>query len=97
MPTRFTPLRDRVAIRRVATEARKGLIYIPEQAQQKPQVGEVIACGEGYIDEHGGVVPLRVKPGMRVLFGKYAGYDIRLDDEEIIILREEDLLGIVEE
>jgi len=95
--TRFTPLRDRVAIRRVAAETRKGLIYIPEQAQQKPQLGEVIAVGEGYIDERGSVVPLRVKPGMKVLFGKYAGSDIRLDDEEIIILREEDLLGIVEE
>ena len=95
--TRFTPLRDRVAIRRVAAETRKGLIYIPEQAQQKPQLGEVIAVGEGHIDERGSVVPLRVKPGMKVLFGKYAGSDIRLDDEEIIILREEDLLGIVEE
>ena len=95
--TKFIPLRDRIAIRRVATEARKGLIYIPEQAQQKPQIGEVIACGEGYVDEHGSIVPLRVKPGMRVLFGKYSGSDIRLNDEEIIIMREEDVLGIVEE
>src|SRR5438046_2173587 len=97
MPTKFTPLRDRVAIKRVPTETKHGLIYIPEQAQQKPQLGEVIAVGDGYVDEKGGVVPLRVKPGMKVLFGKYAGSDIRLDDEEIIILREEDLLGIVEE
>src|SRR5438046_9130165 len=92
--TRFTPLRDRVAIRRVAAETRKGLIYIPEQAQQKPQLGEVIAVGEGYIDERGSVVPLRAKPGMKVLVGKYAGSDIRLGAEGQITLRAYELVGI---
>jgi chaperonin GroES len=95
--TRFTPLRDRIAIRRMPEEERKGLIIIPDMAKQKPQVGEVLAVGDGYVDEHGGVVPLRVKPGMRVLFGKYSGTDIKLNDEDIIIMREEDVLGIVEE
>jgi len=95
--TRFVPLRDRVAIRRMPEEERKGLIIIPDMAKQKPQIGEVIACGDGYVDERGASVALRVKPGMRVLFGKYSGTDIRLNDEDIIILREEDILGIVEE
>ena len=95
--TRFTPLRDRIAIRRMPEETKKGLIIIPDMAKQKPQIGEVISVGDGYIDEHGGVVALRVKPGMRVLFGKYSGTDIRLNDEDIIIMREEDVLGIVEE
>ena len=97
MRTSFKPLRDRVVIRRMPMEERKGLIWIPDSAKTKPQMGEVVAVGEGYIDEHGGVVPLRVKAGMKILFGKYSGTDIMLNDEELSIMREEDVLGIVEE
>lgn len=95
--TKFKPLRDRVVIRRQPLEERKGLIWLPQTSQTKPQIGEVIAVGEGYIDERGGTVPLRVKVGQRILFGKYVGTDISLDDEELVIMREEDILGVVED
>lgn len=95
--TSFYPLRDRVVIERIPLEDRKGLIWIPDTAKTKPQMGIVVAVGEGYIDEKGGTVPLRVKKGMKILFGKYSGTDIVLDEKELVIMREEDVLGIVEE
>jgi len=95
--TRFTPLRDRVVVERVPLEVRKGLIWLPETSQQKPQMGIILAVGDGYIDEKGECVPLRVRPGQKILFGKYTGTDIILDNKELVIMREEDVLGIVED
>ncbi len=91
------PLHDRVIVRRVAEEEKtKGGIIIPDTAKEKPSEGEVIAVGNGKANEKGVVRPLEVKKGDRVLFGKYGGNEIKLDGVEHIILREEEILGVIE-
>ena len=93
----FRPLHDRVLVKRVASETRSaGGLYIPETAKEKPQQADVIAVGTGRITDDNKLVELVVKPGDRVLFGKYAGDEIKLDGEEHIILRESDILAIIE-
>jgi len=91
------PLYDRVLVKRVeASEKLKGGIIIPDTAKEKPMEGKVIAVGAGKIDDNGKRVPLEVKAGNRVLFGKYAGTEIKINDEEHVILREDEILGIIE-
>jgi chaperonin GroES len=90
------PLHDRVLIKRVEEqETVRGGIIIPDTAKEKPQEGEVVAAGTGKRLENGTVIPLEVKPGDRVLFGKYSGTEIKLDGEELLILREDEILGIL--
>ena len=92
----FRPLHDRILVRRVESEEKtKGGIIIPDTAKEKPQEGKVVAVGSGR-QEDGTVVPLDVKPGDRVLFGKYSGTEVKLDGVEHLILREEDILGVIE-
>jgi chaperonin GroES len=94
----FQPLHDRVLVRRVAEEQKtKGGIIIPDTAQEKPSEGEVIAVGPGARGEDGKVTPLDVRKGDRVLFGKYGGTEIKVDGEDLIVLRESDILGIIED
>ena len=96
MATKFTPLHDRILIRRVEeSDTSRGGIIIPDSAKDKPQEGEVISVGKGKISEEGKVRPLDVKEGDRILFGKYAGTEITLDNEDFIIMREEEVLGII--
>jgi chaperonin GroES len=91
------PLHDRVLIKRIEeTETVRGGIIIPDSATEKPQEAEVVAAGTGKRLENGTVVPLEVKAGDRVLFGKYSGTEIKLDGEEFIILREDEILGIID-
>ncbi len=94
---KFRPLYDRVLVKRVESEARTGSgLYIPETAKEKPQQALVIAIGTGRLTDDGDLVALVVKPGDRVLFGKYAGDEIKLDGEDHIILRESDILAVIE-
>jgi chaperonin GroES len=91
------PLHDRVVVRRIEEQEQiRGGIVIPDTAKEKPQEGEVIAVGEGKLLENGNRLPLDVKVGDRVLFGKYSGTEIKIDDEEFLIMREDEILGIVE-
>src|SRR3546814_639069 len=93
----FRPLHDRVAVRRIeAEEKTAGGIIIPDTAKEKPQEGEVIAVGPGARDETGKLVELSVKAGDRVLFGKWSGSEVKIDGEELLIMKESDILGIVE-
>ncbi len=97
MATNITPLHDRVIIRRIEDNENKtaGGLFIPDTAKEKPQEGEVIAAGEGKYKEDGTRQALDVKKGDRVLFGKYSGSEIKLDGEEYIIMREDEILGII--
>lgn len=96
MAVKIRPLHDRVIIKRIAEEEKsKGGIIIPDTAKEKPQEGRVIAVGAGK-HEDGKVVPLDVKAGDKILFGKYSGTEIKLNGEEHLILREDDILGIIE-
>ena len=96
MATKFTPLHDRILVRRVEeAETTRGGIIIPDSAKDKPQEGEVISAGKGKINEEGKVRPLDVKEGDRILFGKYSGTEIKLDGEDFVIMREEEVLGII--
>jgi chaperonin GroES len=96
MATKFTPLHDRILVRRVEeAETTRGGIILPDTAKEKPQEGEVISAGKGKISEEGKVRPLDVKEGDRILFGKYSGTEIKLDGEDFIIMREEEVLGII--
>ena len=91
------PLHDRIVVRRLEQkEAMQGGLYIPDSAKEKPQEGEVVAVGKGKRLEDGKVVPLDVKAGDRILFGKYSGSDIRIDGEEYLIMREDEVLGVLE-
>jgi chaperonin GroES len=91
------PLHDRILLKRVEEkETVKGGIIIPDTAKEKPQEGEVIAVGHGKKTEEGKVIPLDVKAGDRILFGKYSGTEIKLDDQEYLIIREEEVLGVIE-
>jgi chaperonin GroES len=94
---KFRPLHDRVVIRRVeADEKSTGGIIIPDTAQEKPMQGEVVAVGPGARDEKGARIVLDVKAGERVLFGKWAGTEVRIDGEELLILKESDIMGVIE-
>src|SRR5262252_10493125 len=94
MATKFTPLHDRILVRRVEeSETTRGGIIIPDSAKDKPQEGEVISVGRGKSNDEGKVFPLAVKAGDRILFGKYSGTEIKIDGEEYIIMREEEVLG----
>ena len=94
---KIRPLQDRVIVRRLEEEEKtKGGIIIPYTAKEKPQEGKVIAVGKGKVTEEGKVIPLDVKPGDKILFGKYSGTEIKIDGEEHLIMREEDILGIIE-
>lgn len=94
---KIKPLRDRVIVRRLGEETKtKGGIIIPDSAKEKPQEGEVVAVGGGRVLEDGKVVPLEIKQGDRVLFGKYSGTEIKLDGEELLMMREEEILGVIE-
>ena len=92
------PLQDRVLIKRLEddTEKTKGGLYIPDSAKEKPQQGKVMAVGKGRTNVEGKVIPLDVKAGDKILFGKYSGSEIKVDGEELLIMREEDILGVVE-
>jgi chaperonin GroES len=97
MATNITPLHDRVIVRRIEEgEQVRGGIIIPDSAKEKPQEGEVVAAGEGKYKEDGTRQSLDVKKGDRVLFGKYSGSEIKLDGEELLIMREDEILGIIE-
>jgi chaperonin GroES len=98
MATNIKPLHDRVIIRRIEESANQtaGGLFIPDTAKEKPQEGEVIAVGEGKYKEDGSRQTLDVKAGDRVLFGKYSGSEIKLDGEEFIIMREDEILGIIQ-
>jgi chaperonin GroES len=92
----FRPLHDRVVLRRIESEAKtKGGIIIPDTAKEKPQEGEVVAVGPGARDESGKLQPLDVKAGDRVLFGKWSGTEVKIDGEDVLILKESDLLGVI--
>jgi chaperonin GroES len=94
---KFRPLHDRVVVRRIDAEERtKGGIIIPDTAKEKPQEGEIIAVGPGARDENGKVQPLDVKPGNRVLFGKWSGTEVRIDGEDLLIMKESDIMGVIE-
>ncbi len=96
MATKFTPLHDRILVRRVEeADTTRGGIIIPDSAKDKPQEGEVISAGKGKISEEGKVRPLDVKGGDRILFGKYSGTEIKIDGEDFIIMREEEVLGVL--
>jgi chaperonin GroES len=91
------PLYDRIVVKRVETETEKtsGGLYIPDSAKEKPQEGEVVSVGKGKRLEDGKIVPLDVQPGDRILFGKYSGSEIKLDGEDYMIMREDEVLGIL--
>src|ERR1700748_3953926 len=94
---KFRPLHDRVVVRRLEGEEKtKGGIIIPDTAKEKPQEGEIIAVGSGARDESGKLVPLDVKAGDRILFGKWSGTEGKLDGEELLIMKESDIMGILE-
>src|SRR5471032_866124 len=94
---KFRPLQDRVLIRRVIAEAKTaGGIIIPDTAQEKPMEGEIVAVGPGARDERGTVVPLDVKQGDRILFGKWSGSEVKLDGEDLLIMNESDIMGVIE-
>jgi chaperonin GroES len=92
----FTPLHDRVLVRRVESEEKtKGGLIIPDSAKEKPQEGEVVACGEGARKESGDLIPMSVKAGDKILFGKWSGTEVKLDGEDLLIMKESDILGII--
>jgi chaperonin GroES len=92
----FRPLHDRVVVRRIeADQKTAGGIIIPDSAQEKPSEGEVIAVGEGNRDDDGDRIPLDVKPGDRVLFGKWSGTEVKINGEDLLIMKESDIMGII--
>ena len=95
---KFRPLHDRVVVRRGESEAKSaGGIIIPDTAKEKPQEGEIIAVGPGARDETGKLIPLDVKTGDRILFGKWSGTEVKIDGEDLLIMKESDVMGIVEQ
>ena len=97
MAAKLTPLHDRILVRRVEEqESVRGGIIIPDSAKEKPQEGEVIAVGKGKSNDEGKVFPLDVKAGDRILFGKYSGTEVKIGAEELLVMREEDIMGVVE-
>ena len=94
---KFRPLHDRVVVRRLESEEKtKGGIIIPDTAKEKPQEGEIIAVGSGARDESGKLVPLDVKAGDRILFGKWSGTEVKIDGEDLLIMKESDIMGVLE-
>ncbi len=94
---KFRPLHDRVVVRRIEAEAKtKGGIIIPDTVKEKPQEGEVVAVGPGARDENGKLVPTELKPGERILFGKWSGTEVKIDGEELLIMKETDVMGVIE-
>jgi chaperonin GroES len=97
LPVNIRPLHDRVIVRRLEEERKSpGGIVIPDTAKEKPIQGEVVAVGKGKILENGSVRPLDVKPGDKVLFGKYSGTEVKVGNEELLVMREEDIMGVIE-
>src|SRR5436189_6122787 len=95
---KFRPLHDRVVVKRIdAEEESRGGIIIPDTAKEKPSQGEVIAVGPGGRDESGKLIPIDIKEGDRVLFGKWSGTEVKIDSEELLIMKESDVMGIVDE
>jgi chaperonin GroES len=93
---KFRPLHDRVVVKRiVAEEKTKGGIIIPDSAKEKPQEGEIVAAGPGGRDESGKLTPMGVKAGDRVLFGKWSGTEVKLDGDELLIMKESDIMGVI--
>ncbi len=93
----FRPLHDRVVVRRIEAEQKSaGGIIIPDTAKEKPQEGEVLAVGPGTRDDQGRLIPLEVKPGDIVLFGKWSGTEVKIDGEELLIMKESDIMGVLE-
>ena len=98
MSTSIRPINDRIIVQRIEEqEQMRGGLYIPDTAREKPQEGKVIAVGNGKLLENGTRTPIDIKAGDRVLFGKYAGTEVKLDGEEYLILREDDVLGVIED
>jgi chaperonin GroES len=94
--TQFRPLHDRVVVRRLESEEKtKGGIIIPDSAKEKPQEGEIVAVGPGGRDEAGKLIPLDVKVGDKVLFGKWSGTEVKLDGQELLIMKESDIMGVI--
>ena len=94
--TKFRPLHDRLVVRRItALEKTKGGIIIPDSAQEKPSEGEVIAVGPGGRDDAGKLIPIDIKTGDRVLFGKWSGTEVKLDGEDLLIMKEFDIMGVI--
>ena len=95
--SKIRPLQDRLIVERIDSQEKTASgIYIPDTAKEKPQQGKVLACGKGKVREDGTVQPLDVKPGDTILFGKYSGTEIKIDNDEYLIMREDDVLGVVE-
>jgi len=95
---KIKPLADRVVVKRIEEEeVKKGNIIIPDTAKEKPQKGEVVAVGPGRVDEKGNRIPMEVKVGDKVIFSKYAGSEVKIDDEEFLVMREDDILAVIEE
>jgi chaperonin GroES len=93
---KFRPLHDRVVVKRIdAEEKTKGGIIIPDTAKEKPQEGEIVAVGPGGRDENGKLIPIDLKSGDRVLFGKWSGTEVKIDGEELLIMKESDIMGVV--
>jgi chaperonin GroES len=93
---KIRPLQDRILVERIEEEVKKGGIIIPDSAKEKPQQGKVIAAGPGKVDEKGNRIPMEVKKGDTILFGKYSGNEIRIGEEEHLIMREDDVLAVIE-
>ena len=95
---KFRPLHDRVVVRRIEGEEKtKGGIIIPDTAKEKPQEGEVVAVGPGARDEAGKLIPIDLKAGDRILFGKWSGTEVKIDGEELLIMKESDVMGVIED
>jgi len=94
---KFRPLHDRVVVRRIESEEKtSGGIIIPDTAKEKPQEGQIVAAGPGARDENGKLVPLDVRPGDHILFGKWSGTEVKIDGEELLIMKESDVMGVIE-
>jgi len=94
---KFRPLHDRVVVRRVEQEGKSaGGIIIPDTAKEKPMEGEIVAVGPGGRDESGKLIPIDLKPGDRILFGKWSGTEVKIDGEELLIMKESDVMGVIE-
>ena len=95
--TSVRPLRDRLIVKRIDEDSKTaGGLYIPDTAKEKPQQGKVVAVGKGKVNEDGTVVPMAVQSGDTILFGKYSGTEIKIDGEDVLIMREDDVLGVLE-
>jgi chaperonin GroES len=97
-PMKFRPLHDRVVVKRIDAEAKSaGGIIIPDTAQEKPSQGEVVAVGPGGRDEAGKLIPIDIKVGDRVLFGKWSGTEVKIDGQDLLIMKESDIMGVIDE